>query len=364
MNAPQTGSVPRDAAGPRPSWVKRHLGKLLASLVVAGAFGWLLHAGALPLVPRREAFADMKWWTVPAYIVLWSFVHVLRAVRWHFLLVPLHAVGLRKIIAVSFIGFAAIVLLPLRAGEAVRPVLIRKKGHLSGWAATGTIGAERVIDGLLLSLMLLFALSFATELSPLPDHIGNLPVSVKVVPSAAYAALGVFALAFTVMAVFYWRRKWARHTTERILGLISPRFAGWLADKVEHVADGLRFLPELRYSAPFIALTASYWIINAAGAWLLAWGAGFSDFTFAQACVTTGVLALGILVPNAPGFFGAYQISLYAAFAMYYPTSMVVGPGAACVFVAYLSQLGITIAGGALGLLLEHTSVSEALETN
>ena len=33
-----------------------------------------------------------------------------------------------------------------------------------------------------------------------------------------------------------------------------------------------------------------------------------------------GVLALGILLPNAPGFFGAFQISIYAGFAMFFPS--------------------------------------------
>src|SRR5690606_23994367 len=116
---------------------------------------------------------------------------------------------------------------------AVRPVLIRKKGQLSGWAATGTIGAERIIDGLFPSVMLLIAMSVATPLSPLPDRIGNLPVSASVVPRAAYFALALFAAAFTTMGVFYWHRHWARRITHRVVGLFSPRAAEWLAERVE-----------------------------------------------------------------------------------------------------------------------------------
>lgn len=349
-------------AAPHGGWLKRHRIKLAASLLVGAGFAWLMHAGALPLLPSSQALARVRWWTVVGYVALWCCVHVVRGARWTWLLTPVHRVPMRRILAVSWIGFAGIVLLPFRAGEMVRPVLIRKKGHLSGWAATGTIGAERVIDGLCLSVMLFVGLTVSRPLDPLPTHIGNLPVPASIVPAAAYAALGLFAAAFSLMGLFYWRRALARRWTERAVGLVSRPLGTWLADRVDQVADGLRFLPRLRFSVPFIAATAFYWLLNAAASWLLAWGCGFHDITFAEACVSIGVLALGILVPNAPGFFGAFQIALYAGFAMYFPPSQVVGAGAAFVFIIYLAQLGITFTAGAASMLIERTGLREALE--
>ena len=38
-----------------------------------------------------------------------------------------------------------------------------------------------------------------------------------------------------------------------------------LADIVERVADGLRFLPALRFTVPFLLETLAYWGINVAG---------------------------------------------------------------------------------------------------
>jgi uncharacterized protein (TIRG00374 family) len=349
-----------DPASP-PSWLRRHRLKVVASVLVAVAFGYLLEAGALPLVPSRSALSGVRWWTVGVYLVFWSMVHFVRAARWAWLLAPLHPVPLRKILSVSFIGFAAIVILPLRAGEAVRPVLIRKKGHLSGWAATGTVGAERILDGLLLSVLLMVALQITTPLSPLPETIGDLPVPASFVPRAAYAALAVFGAAFVTMAIFYWRRDFARRMTHRVVGIASHRLADWLSERVESVAAGLRFLPNARYSVPFALATALYWVSNAAGTWLLAWGCGMPGYTFWHACVSTGVLALGILVPNAPGFFGAYQISVYASFAMFFPPAVVIGAGSAYVFLAYACQLFITIAAGAWGMLIDRTTFREAL---
>ncbi|MBK7586539.1 MAG: flippase-like domain-containing protein [Myxococcales bacterium] len=347
----------------RTSWLRRHGLKLFGSLLIAAGFVWLLHKGALPILPGASAFSKMRWWTLPVYIGMWSTVHVIRAMRWHWLLAPIHPVPLRRIVAVAFIGFAAILLLPFRTGEVVRPVLIRKKGHLSGWAATGTVAAERVIDGLCMSVMLLVALLLSTPLDPLPTSIGALPIPASVVPRAAYSALALFAVAFSVMGIFYWRRDFARSVTERVVGIVSKRLAAWLAERVEKVASGLSFLPQWRYTVPFLLVTVCYWLLNAAASWLLCWGAGFDQITYVEACVSMGVLALGILLPNAPGFFGAFQISIYAGLAMFFPPELVVGPGAAFVLLIYLSQLAITASGAALGLYWERTSVGEALDS-
>jgi hypothetical protein len=353
-------SVARETE-PRASFLSRHWGKLALSIGIAVGFAWLLHAGALPLVPGRGAFAEVRWWTVGGYVVLWSMVHVLRAARWYWLLEPIHRVPMKKILSVSFIGFAAIVALPFRTGEMVRPVLIRKKGELSGWAATGTIGAERVIDGLFLSVLLFVALLVSEPLDPLPDRIGELDVPAAVVPGAAYAALALFAVAFVAMGLFYWRRRLARSLTEATVGLISKPLAAWLAERVDKVAQGLEFLPRARFFVPFFAITAVYWLLNAAATWLLGIGVGFGEMSYSEACVNMGVLALGILLPNAPGFFGAFQISVYAALALYFTPDRVVGPGAAFVFLIYLSQMAITFGAAAIGMAVEGTGLKEAL---
>jgi len=341
------------AERPRAGLLRKHAGKLVVSLAVGGAFAWVLHAGALPLIPPRESFAGVSWTTVGLYIALWTLVHFVRAARWHWLLVPMATVPLRSIVAVSWIGFAAILLLPLRGGEMVRPLMIRKRSDVSGWAAMGTIAAERILDGLFLSLMLLAGLATATPLSPLPDRIGNLGVSPAIVPRAATFALVLFAVAFVTMGVFYWRREWARETTGKVVGLVSPKLATWLSDRVEHVANGLAFLPNARHTVPFVAATAAYWLLNSLGTQLISRGAGFSAFTYSEACVATGVVALGLLVPNAPGFFGAYQLSFYAALAVFYREELVTGPGAALVFIVYTAQTFITVGGAAFGALLD-----------
>ncbi len=329
--------------------------------MVGGLFVWLLNLGGLPIVPSAESFQGMKWWTLPTYVGIWSLVHFVRAARWSYLLAPVRRVPLRQVLSASFIGFAAVILLPFRTGEVVRPVLIHRSGALSGWTAAGTVGAERVIDGLFLSVMLFCGLTLSTPIDPLPNHVGDLEISVAWVPRGAYFALCVFFAAFVMMALFYWRRDFARRVVRAVVGIVSKKAADWISERVEKIVAGLGFLPRLRYTGPFLVGTTLYWMGTGAGLWLLAWGAGFETMAFSQACVVVGVTGLGILVPNAPGFMGAYQMGVYAGLLLYFPTEQVSGPGAGFVFLLYWTQLGIIVAAAALMMVLERTTVRESL---
>ncbi len=199
-------------------------------------------------------------------------------------------------------------------------------------------------------MILFVALRLATPLDPLPDRIADLPVPVAAVPHAANGALFLFFSAFVAMAVFFFARDFARRATARVLGLVSRRLGERVADIVDRVAEGIRFLPSPRHLAPFLLETAAYWAVNAAGVWVLAWGSGLSGITPAEACVAMGCIGIGILVPSGPGYFGAFQLSTYMALAMYFPEEALRGPGAAFVFVLYAAQVGCHLVGLAVGL--------------
>jgi glycosyltransferase 2 family protein len=335
------------------SSLRRHGLKLAASLLLGGAIAWVLMRGGLPLVPPGSAFAALRPWAVVAYVASLALLHFIRAIRWRHLLRPIGRASTRSILAVSWIAFGAILLSPFRSGEIVRPYLISRRSSVSVWEAAGTVGAERVLDGLVLSVMLFIGLQVATPLAPLPDHVGNLPVPAAAVPKAAYGALALFVAAFTLMGAFFVARGFARRVA--VIGLASRGLAERLAGIVEGVADGLRFLPSPRHLVPFIAETLAYWAVNAAGVQLLAWGCGLTSITFAQAAVTVGCLGVGVLVPSGPGFFGAFQLSTYMALAMYFPEATLTGPGGAFVFSLYATQVGFHLVAMVAGLVIDRS---------
>jgi uncharacterized protein (TIRG00374 family) len=351
-----TAAEGRDDALPeaREGGLQRHLGKLVASLLFGGGLAWVIARGGLPLVPPREAFSEVSASAIALFCLCLVGAHLLRALRWRYLLEPIGPVPLRSIVAVAWIGFAVILAAPLRSGEIVRPLLITRRGPVGLWEATGTIAAERVVDALVLSLFLVLGLTFVTPQDPLPDHVGELAVPVAAVPSAAALAVVVFTSAFVVMALFYWRRDFARRLVASTVGLVSKRLADTLASVVEKLAQGLRFLPNRRLFVPFVAETMGYWALLSLATFVLMRGVGLPHVTVPEGAVVMGVTGLGILAPAGPGFFGAFQLSAYMALALFHDERALVGAGAAFVFLYYVVQVGFHLLAAVAGLALDH----------
>jgi len=160
----------------------------------------------------------------------------------------------------------------------------------------------------------------------------------------------------------------ARRGVALSIGKVSPRLADWLAARVEALADGLSCLPRPRLAWPFATLSLAYWLLNALATYQLGLACGLGSMSYAIACVSMGVLALGILLPNAPGYFGAFQISVYASLALYFSAAEIQGAGAVFVFIQYSVQTPITLGAGALGWMTERlharTSDSPQFESN
>lgn len=328
------------------------LPRVLISLLIGGGFVWLLARGGLPLVPPREALQRLPGWTLCQFLVLMVLTAILRTYRWNYLIRPIapNTQPLR-VMGMGMVGFSAIFLLPLRSGEVIRPYLMARDGQVSFMQAAGTVGAERVIDGLVLTSFTFIALSVATPVSPLPHSLGDLPLPVAAVPAAVYSALVVFIGAFAVMTAFYFARQQARRFTEVVVGLVSKRAASWAAGTLERVADGLSFLPSKKHLLRFIVATLACWALGIFSQWLLLRGLGL-DATLAQATTTVGVQGLGTLVPAGPGMFGAYQIAGFSALAMFFPMAQVKLEGAVFIFVCYSTALLFNVLQLVLGFVL------------
>jgi uncharacterized protein (TIRG00374 family) len=348
------------------SFLQKHGAKLIASALITGGIVFAVHKGGLKFFPEGGDFAGVRWWSVPAYLATLIGMSYFRAVRWRFLLRGIFEPTRRRILAVSWIGFAAILLMPLRLGEFVRPYMIQRKGKLSLTAATSSVVAERVVDGLFLSIVLAIALIFVPTILPLPDTVVGLPIAVSKVRWSGFMMLGVFVTAFIVIAVFYFARDFANRVTNATVGRVSTGLADKLTSIFAKFADGLHVFGRGRDAGGFFVETTLYWALNVLGMWLLAWGCGVvhadgSAIQFGETCALMGMLGVTILIPGPPGLVGVFQLGLYAGMTMYFPTNVVTGAGAAYVFLLYAIQVLWTIAGALIFLVGDRRNV-QALE--
>jgi uncharacterized protein (TIRG00374 family) len=322
-----------------PSALRTYAPRVLASLLIAGGFVWLFHRGGLPLLPPRSALATLTPWAVPVYALFTLLAVFLRVHRWVPLLRPIAPdISAPRVVGIGLVGIAAIMFAPLRMGEAARPYLLARDGRVSFFQALGAAGAERVVDGLCLTVASALAMALSTPISPLPDHLGSMPLPVSIIPRAIYAASLVFTGAFIALTVFYGARDFARRVTHILLNPVSPKLADFVTSTLERLADGLKVLGSPANRVRFFGETLLYWACQMVGQWLLLRGCGI-QCSIAVSIVSLGVLGLGVIVPAGPGLFGAFQIGTYSGLALFFPLSTLVTSGAAAVFVSYAVQL-------------------------
>jgi uncharacterized protein (TIRG00374 family) len=333
------------------AWLRRHALALLASIVVAAGFVWLLKRGALPVVPPRAAFADVSWAGVLAYAAIFVGSHLTRCTRWRLLIAPSQRPKLGLTVALGLIGYGALVLLPFRLGEVARPALLHGKAKVPLGTSAGVVAAERIVDGLVLSSVLFASLLGAELMSPLPDRIGSLPVPASIIPSVAWGGVVLFGALSLGMIAFYLCRDPLQRLVNHSLGKLVPKLASRLTRAIGSVADGFRFLRDLSTLPAFLLLTATYWGLSIVGLWLFVGATGVPMPTLAQASVILGVIALGLVVPNAPGLFGTFQISAYSAMVLFYPLEVVTSAGAVFVFLLYVVQIAGTLGAAGAGLV-------------
>jgi len=349
---PPASTTSQSATPPARRLLTNLLPRVLASLLIAGGFIWLMSRGGLPMLPPRAELARLPLWSLAAYFGIQVVSTVLRTYRWVHLLRPIAPqISAVRVMGIGSVGIGAVFLAPLRSGEIVRPYLAARDGDVSFMQAAGTVGAERVIDGLVLTLFTFVALTLAAPVSPLPTSLGDLPLPVAALPGIVYTALLVFAGAFAAMTAFYVAREQARRVTSRLVGLVSERGARWASSVLERVADGLSFLPSRKPLFAFFRDTIGYWLLGILAQWLLLHEAGLPA-SLAQTCTTVGILNLGALVPAGPGMFGAYQIAGFSALALFFPLAQVRLAGGVVIFITYATQLLLNSAQLGLGLWL------------
>lgn len=286
------------------------------------------------------------------HLLLVSVTHFCRAWRWNNLLSPIGvSLSPGRLLAISSVGFMAILALPARLGEFVRPALIRKKGEVSATAALGTVAVERIIDGLLVSLFVFGAL-FALRGPGAPGWM---------MPTA-YAALGIFSSAFIFLA---FALRWPKRTVHicvslSLLRLLSESAADKLEEAVLKLISGFLVLKDKRNLVVFVTWSVAYWTANGMSLWILAHGFGL-DLSLVGAFATMGLVAVGISLPNSPGLVGQYQYFTLLALALYLDFGNAEIKASAFVFAVALHGLQVIwyLSIGALALSSRHVSFAE-----
>lgn len=311
---------------------------LVASLVML----WVARAQfGVRLVP--DAFAVVDVGAAVLAIGLHPIYAALRAGRLAFALDPVvaHAGGEPRarfdrgaLYGSGFVSFLVLLVLPLKLGEASRPLLLAQARQPGvGLAeAVAAVGLERVIDGLLICTMLFGGLAAAhaqTEAFAGADQLATV--------SRFGQGMGAIFLGALVCAVLAARAPaaWGRGVA-RVFAPLSSRLGAVLGRVVERLAETFAALLHARRLLALVLVSVGYWAVTVLQLWAVARASGL-PLSAAAATATVAIIGLSIQLPGGPAQTGTFQVGAAAALSLFVDLARVGDPAHA--FVATMFAL-------------------------
>ena len=270
---------------------------VLVSLLAIALFAWFLSHANLASVWTQVKRARIDLLVAGFFAVILTYV--IRAWRWQYLLHPIGPTRFRTAFRTTVIGFAALGVLPARAGDVLRPYLLARQEGLLVSATLATIVMERVLDLIaVLALLTLYVWGIADSAALPPALLRGIEVSSALAGAVAIALMGV-------MWVF------ATHP-ERIGGLVFAMarvlphtVADRLAGLARTFSGGFAAAREPRAMAAAIAWSFPLWLAIAAEAWLVTIAFDIA-MPFTGTFLLQALLVIGVAVPT-PGAVGSYH---------------------------------------------------------
>jgi uncharacterized protein (TIRG00374 family) len=237
-------------------------------------------------------------WLLPGVAITVGLLF-LKAWRWQMLFWPEYRLPFSPVMTALCAGYLASNVLPARAGELARLVLLVSEQPVSAARTLSTIVVERLLDVLTLIVVLVALLPWV-----------ELPADMT---HAAWA-IGLLALAGAALMVLFsfWKARalqWARLLAGRIRFLDRPGVYAALG----HLIDGFATLRG-RLGLTLIAISLLGW----AGVIGMAWSAGRAfpaQIPMTAAAFAVVVTTLGMLIPSSPGYIGVFHGLVWVALA-------------------------------------------------
>ena len=296
---------PVSAAAHKKTWTPKNILRFALSLAVSVACLWVVfHNVDWQSMKAQIKAADHRYTVL--YVLACAVIQVCRIYRWDVLIRPFARISTRALFRISSIGLMMIVVLPLRLGEFARPDLLKKEAGASMSSGIGSIVVERVVDGLLVTL-LFFATTFYL------DTRYAIPVAVK---TSAFVCFGIFGGATVVIITALLTHGWVPRVVRAIGTPISPKLTARLLEMLSSFIAGLRSLPNVRALAAVIAWTLVYWAINGLGLYWMMRAFGW-DVPVAAGFLVVSIIVVGIMIPAGPGFLGTFHAALLAGLSIF-----------------------------------------------
>jgi glycosyltransferase 2 family protein len=268
----------------------RRLGLLLLEVAVTvGAIALLLRG--IGVDETIDAFADADYrWFVPAALFLFLDLQV-RALRWRLLLDLQRPVSHQNLFGASNVGYLVNNILPFRAGEVARVLLIDRLERTGKIRAGASAFSERMVDVLAMIVLLVALFPMIDE----PDWATGPALVFGAAAVVGFAGLLVLSHLNDAGAAF-WQRPLRR------LG----RAGDWLGRALDSALQALRPFRRWTAAVAILVLTVAIWSLAAISFYMVMM-AFHIDSGFEAAALVLTATTLSMVVPSSPGYIGVFH---------------------------------------------------------
>jgi glycosyltransferase 2 family protein len=250
------------------------LGLAVSAVSLAGVVWWALHQE-----PPQLPDSPSQWLELALAVALYAFATVVRGERWQRLLqdegAHPHRIDSQMLTVVGYMGNNV---LPARAGDAFRVVLMAPRAACSRRTVVGTLVAERLLDvAVIVGIFVVVGYAILGNVGS-----GSVEVIALVTLALAAGAFGAYQLV---------RRN------ERLHAFVVPLASATLGLRKAH--HGLLLL----------AMTGLIWATEA-GVWIAVGGAAAFPMDFVEGLYLVALASIFSMVPSGPGYAGTQDTAV------------------------------------------------------
>ncbi|SNB45846.1 lysylphosphatidylglycerol synthase transmembrane domain-containing protein [Geobacter sp. DSM 9736] len=260
-----------------------------------------------------EAFREIDYLFLWPAVLLTFVSYFFRAVRWHFLLLPIKRIGIGSLTSATIIGYMANNLLPARLGEFVRAYALANREKLETSSVFATLVLDRLFDGFTV-LIILLATFFSLKLPPGMEKVEH------GMEMGGYATVGFYLM--VILFLLLLKRQTAR--TLHYVGFLLKPFPAKVSEKIIPVLGsfiaGIRLSSKPADLAPLVLTSLLVW---ATAIWpidLILQAFGVHLPIIASMFIMV-FLVFAVMVPASPGFIGTYHFACVTALTAFNITS-------------------------------------------
>jgi glycosyltransferase 2 family protein len=313
---------------------------LLSLSVSVGLLFWFAREIDFPTVWREMQQASWAYF-LPAtglfLIQMW-----LRALRWQYLLGHPDRCRFSDYLDGIVLGNFGNYVLPLRAGEFIRPLIIKKSGGCGYTQAFVSVMVERVLD--LAAVLVMFALLLAS-LPGIPTYIEH--------TSSVLGIISIVVLAGLLVSAFF--PMLVKRVSEVVFVVLPERLLKLARKTIDDGLAGAMVFRSPRNLVGSLFGTGVIWFVSYLQMYLSFFVVGIHT-EFWHAIALTVITGLAIAAPSAPGFIGVYQVAVLFTFGL---CGLDESKGAAFAILTHIHQYLLIVSWGLLATVRRGMAIAE-----